>query len=193
MTSENVTHGTQTASVTPDEAAERIRALTGDRSTPDEREARMRRFWAIKGCTHCVVCWSEFEPGQPVYREKRYGRDLAPVCEGCRSKYQSHAGSPCEGCSRVVHNPDDNRLRKRTFCCAKCEIATRSREKHTRVAAARGTRVCLQCSETFEPARADAKFCSAACKQKSHRHRVTDAVCETLETNSIRNGEGFAS
>lgn len=191
MSAESGTHGSQTASVTPDEVAERIRALTGDRSTPDERERRMRRFYAIKGCTHCVVCWSPFLAMQPVYRETRHGRNLAPVCEGCRSQYQRHdAGSACEGCGRTVHNPDNGRQRKRTFCCAKCETATRSREKHARVVEARGTRECEQCGETFEPVRRDAKFCSAACKQRRHRKRVTDAVCGPRETNAIRNGGG---
>jgi hypothetical protein len=194
MTSQSVHHGRQIVSVTAEDAAERIRALTGDRSTPDERERRMRRYKAIKGCTHCVVCWTPFAPGQRVYRELRFGRDLAPVCEGCRSQYQSHdAGSSCDGCGRIVHNPANNRRRRRTFCCAKCKIATRSREKHARVVETRGTRECQQCGETFEPARADAKFCSLACKQKHYRRRVTDAVFAQVDANSSRNGHGEKS
>jgi len=174
-----VTHGTQALSVT----------LT--RPTLDERERRMRRFLAIKGCTHCVSCWTPFEAGQPVYREQRYGRDLAPVCEGCKSRYSAHdEGQPCEGCGRLVHNLLNQRHRKRIFCCAKCEVATRSREKHARTVEARGTRECQECGETFEPSRSDAKFCSSACKQKSHRRRITDAVCTPKFTSSSRNGDG---
>src|SRR5262249_7721198 len=35
----------------------------------------------------------------------------------------------------------------------------------------RGTHDCQMCGETFEPTRTDAKFCSAACKQKAYRKR----------------------
>jgi predicted nucleic acid-binding Zn ribbon protein len=33
---------------------------------------------------------------------------------------------------------------------------------------------CAVCGKAFTPARADARTCSAACRQKAHRQRVTD-------------------
>jgi hypothetical protein len=36
------------------------------------------------------------------------------------------------------------------------------------------TRPCVGCGETFEPTRADAQYCSSACRQQAYRHRVTD-------------------
>lgn len=180
----------QTAPVTEaDDLAVRIRALMGDRSTDAEREQRMRRYYAVKSCSHCVACWKPFEAGQAVFRERRYGRDLAPVCEGCKSKYQRYdSGAQCEGCRRMVHNVISNRRRLRTFCCDRCGIHAHSREKHAKKVEERGTRECLQCAETFEPVRADAKFCSIGCKQKSYRHRVTGRVSAKECANSIRNG-----
>jgi hypothetical protein len=43
-------------------------------------------------------------------------------------------------------------------------------------ASARETRSCESCGQTFEPARTDALYCSAACRQRAHRRRggVTD-------------------
>ena len=43
-------------------------------------------------------------------------------------------------------------------------------------ASARATRRCENCGQTFAPARTDALFCSAACRQRAYRRRggVTD-------------------
>jgi hypothetical protein len=43
-------------------------------------------------------------------------------------------------------------------------------------ASAREMRTCESCGQTFEPARTDALFCSAACRQRAYRRRggVTD-------------------
>jgi hypothetical protein len=43
-------------------------------------------------------------------------------------------------------------------------------------ASARETRSCESCGQIFEPARTDALFCSAACRQRAYRRRcgVTD-------------------
>ncbi len=43
-------------------------------------------------------------------------------------------------------------------------------------ASARETRSCESCGQAFEPARTDALFCSAACRQRAYRRRwgVTD-------------------
>ena len=36
------------------------------------------------------------------------------------------------------------------------------------------TRACAQCQEPFTPARADARYCSPACRLKAHRAKTTD-------------------
>jgi hypothetical protein len=36
--------------------------------------------------------------------------------------------------------------------------------------------VCQCCGEKFTPKRADARYCSNACRQKVYRKRVTDAA-----------------
>ena len=43
-------------------------------------------------------------------------------------------------------------------------------------ASARETRSCASCGQAFKPARTDAVFCSAACRQRAYRRRggVTD-------------------
>lgn len=90
-----------------------------------------------------------------------------------------------------MHNVPSGRLRSRNFCSDLCAARTYSRERHARKVRERGTRKCFECAEVFEPARADARFCSVACKQKSYRHRVTDRICPTDDRNSIRNADGI--
>ena len=50
-------------------------------------------------------------------------------------------------------------------------------------ASARETRSCESCGQTFEPARTDALFCSAACRQRAYRRRggVTDSPGAALQ------------
>jgi hypothetical protein len=158
-----------------EDAADRINALLGRAREPDaEREKRMWRWRASRACSHCVVCEKPFEPGELVYREQRWN-SLTTVCHGCRSKYREfHLPAPCENCYRPVRNILNNRSHTRIFCCHDCQVKARSRLMHERKIAERGTRECLTCSETFEPARADARFCSPACRQLAYRRRVTD-------------------
>jgi hypothetical protein len=54
----------------------------------------------------------------------------------------------------------------------------------TDAASARETRRCESCGQTFEPARMDALFCSAACRQRAYRRRggVTDNPGAALRT-----------
>lgn len=181
-----------TASVTEEEAAARIRAMMGDRSTDAIRQSRLWLHYATKTCSHCVACKAPFQAGQAVFRDKRYQERrvrIGPVCADCRSKYAKFdLGEACEGCGRPVLNRLDARNR-RTFCSDLCGARTYSRVKHAKKVAERGTRECLECAEVFEPTRADARFCSPACKQKNYRHRVTDRISLFDDTNHTRNEE----
>jgi hypothetical protein len=54
-------------------------------------------------------------------------------------------------------------------------------------ASARETRSCESCGQTFEPARTDALFCSAACRQRAYRSRrvgVADNPGAAVETGA---------
>jgi hypothetical protein len=53
-------------------------------------------------------------------------------------------------------------------------------------ASARETRSCESCGQTFEPARTDALFCSAACRQRAYRRRggVMDNPGAAVETGA---------
>ncbi len=169
------------------EAAERISAMLGVRETADEKSQRMRRYYAAKKCTHCIVCWHEYQAGEPVYRETRHGQ-LSSICAGCRSTYRRFLlPRPCGYCERPVHHLANKRTHKDTFCCDDCQVKARTKVMHERRVAARGTRTCATCDEVFEPARADAKFCSVKCKQVAYRRRVTGANCQAVATIPIRN------
>jgi hypothetical protein len=73
-------------------------------------------------------------------------------------------------------------------------MAQQSTMVRLRRAEARGaTRVCAECGETFEPTRADAKFCSGGCKQKAYRKRVTLTECCAGLTLESRNGESVTA
>ena len=43
---------------------------------------------------------------------------------------------------------------------------------------ARGELTCACCGKTFDPVRADARFCSNACRQKSYRQRAAEAAAQ---------------
>lgn len=86
------------------------------------------------------------------------------------------------------------------FCSEACKRKQASQRyaaiARQRRAEARGpSRQCAVCGEPFEPARADARYCSPACKQKAYRVRVT--LNETSVPDlpfAIRNARvGFAS
>jgi hypothetical protein len=49
------------------------------------------------------------------------------------------------------------------------------------------TRKCLSCDRSFRPARRDACYCSAACRQKAHRARsATDDLDLEIEATRLR-------
>jgi hypothetical protein len=55
------------------------------------------------------------------------------------------------------------------------------------------TIVCGACGEEFKPCRKDARFCSGACRQKAHRHRVTASQASAApQARSRNNGQGAA-
>lgn len=90
----------------------------------------MRRLYAIKGCTQCLVCWSPFFARQPVYRESRYGRGLAP-CAKVAGLSISVTIPACPAKAVVASFKTRRWPTAQTHILrVQCETATRSREKH---------------------------------------------------------------
>jgi len=147
-----------------------------------------RRRRLLKAARHgkiCGGCGRKLSDGEPVWRERRstgrtflggVGKVLAPLCAECRSEDSSGwLFGACETCGRLVHYADGPGMRRRwAFCCYDCQSKHQSTYQaaiaRQRRAEARGpSRPCAGCGEHFEPTRADAKFCSGACKQRAHR------------------------
>jgi hypothetical protein len=159
-----------------------------------ERENQRNIRKAARTGTCCAKCTRQLAPDEPVWRQNlSLGRGLfggwrcsvAPVCEQCRSDWREFRGSrPCENCGRLVHNEYNRRSYIRTFCSTMCQSRWSS-ERQSALAReqrrqARGvTKECASCGEHFEPTRADARYCSTACRMRAHRHRVTTSKRET--------------
>jgi hypothetical protein len=187
-----------------DHHAVKICGLMGLPENPNddpEHKRRLAIYAAQENCSQCAQCQKPIWPGDPVWRtELSLGRGIlggwrctvAPVCAQCKSDYQRYRHPvPCEGCGRFVYNEDNFRGHSRTFCCEECECKARAADARRARAEARGsTRACAECSEMFEPRRADSKFCSAACKQKAHRHRVTDRVPCASGSRNVKTAAG---
>jgi hypothetical protein len=192
-----------------DPVAAEIRQLLG--VTDDKRETRGR--FAIRNaqnsCQCCAQCGCAIAPGAPIWRQQiSLGRgffggwrlSIAPHCEQCKSKLSGFEDpQPCKHCGRPVHQEYGGRDRRFTFCCEMCAkavhsaIASTAAKEHR--AEARSPRPCEACGETFEPARADARFCSSVCKQRAYRRRnkgVTDDECVAEVVFASRNAGGGA-
>jgi hypothetical protein len=137
----------------------------------------------------CGKCSRTLRPDEPIWRTRLsystqatvFGMSsmIVPLCEQCRSDdHEVYASGPCECCGRTVHNTEPPSRRKHIYCSDNCKRRhgsdCQSAIARQQRAEARGpTRVCGQCGEHFEPARADARFCSSVCKQRAYRKRVT--------------------
>jgi hypothetical protein len=151
---------------------------------------------------HCCKCQRPLEAGEPVWlRTRRVAiapyvvrrRGLNAWCGACikardvslRELHCYGDGDPCETCGRPVHYARDV---VHTFCSLDCKLTAIEAKAKAKRREARGeTRECLECNETFEPRRADAKFCSGACKQRAHRKRVTLSKCPARKRTESRN------
>jgi hypothetical protein len=50
-------------------------------------------------------------------------------------------------------------------------------------------RNCAACGKAFEPARADAQYCSVACRQSAYRARVTDSVTDNVTDGCVTDNQ----
>jgi hypothetical protein len=143
-------------------------------------------------CRWCARCGEDIDPGQPVVRCWVYlggspftggaERQLAPVCLACTEEDQEYlceyrrlwrmaSRHPerwprCEECGRPVLLLAGTTF-KRLSCSERCAYLAK-------LAARRAQRIrkidCADCGATFS-ARADARYCSPACRQRAHRRR----------------------
>src|SRR5262245_46376784 len=168
--------------------------LADDGVTDDDEAARRRHAICNASITAecCAKCQRSLKPEEPIWRAKHtigyhpFQAWLAPVCSDCRSDRHSYWDPlPCGGCGRPVHNITFQPPPSCCFCCQRCAPAARAARARERRRLARCDRSCERCGETFEPKRADAKFCSSACRQAAYRHRVTDSM--RLSTRPLNN------
>jgi hypothetical protein len=169
-----------------------------------ERLRKLRS--AASTCANCAGCGHVFESDESVWRVRvRTGAGffggsmiIAPFCRQCLKPYWRPVVSSgrCEGCSRMVHNTEGYRehIYCSEVCATKCEVRRHSGIARERRAEARGsTRVCVECGEHFEPARADVRFCSGVCKQRAYRKRVTLSKKDKCYLFESRNADGCKS
>jgi hypothetical protein len=74
--------------------------------------------------------------------------------------------TPCEACGRVVIRNDDPLL-KRVTCSRACSTSLTT----TRNGNQGSGQPCGTCGQTITTGRADARYCSPACRQRAYRER----------------------
>lgn len=87
--------------------------------------------------------------------------EFARALSACRK-------AACEHCGRPVQL---KKHRRHVFCSGACARAYYNAQRARVVHA---IQACAQCGKGFEPTRADAKFCSSACRQRAHRKTVSN-------------------
>lgn len=81
----------------------------------------------------------------------------------------------CGYCRKLLYTQTYNRKYCRYETCGHKALNLRNSIRRRR---ARGELTCACCGKTFDPVRADARFCSNACRQKSYRQRVAEAAAQ---------------
>jgi hypothetical protein len=140
----------------------------------------------------CQKCARLFSDGEPSYRisahsgvrwgDGHYGA-VGLVCADCMAIITTiNTGprplrdpKPCRMCQRPVFHDLRRREPKYIVCSPECRSAVYDEYRASVRAARRPPRPCEHCGTMFIPAKAHAKFCSAACKQRAYRLRLSSA------------------
>lgn len=96
-----------------------------------------------------------------------------------RAKRWGDRISTCVVCGRIVTG-------RNKYCSQRCvndAYMERRRQRHE----AQLQKVCAVCGKPFTARRADAMYCSPACKQTAYRRRVTDNRCANFGTTDSGN------
>jgi hypothetical protein len=135
--------------------------------------------------TQCHYCKRCFDDSEVVYIAKlssRPGRYAwvrrYPICGPCARQLPGNGShgfyppKPCGFCERriAVSYYATNR-RRPDFCCDLCASREANRVAKDIRSRTRENKTCKQCQAKFDGTRADANFCSAACRQRAYRER----------------------
>ncbi len=140
---------------------------------------------------HCTRCETPFAGNSPVafmvweriawatylgdWNVALTQRECVPVCAACLTddeQAKERRDATCGGCGLPMRFGTFEDHRRTVSCSARCDQRVARKRKQAR----RLSRQCPQCSTPFRPARADARFCSAACKQAAYRQRALAPV-----------------
>lgn len=148
--------------MTPDETRSAATAAVCAKcgASIDSRES----VWVVREkSTHMALCracgWS-YEPPREIY---------SLLCYPPGARWLWRSGS-CDGCGRKVHILPRLRM-TRMFCCGQCRSRF-YRYGDDAISAARRKFVCEVCGSDFKPAKATARTCSDACRQRAYRARL---------------------
>lgn len=81
----------------------------------------------------------------------------------------------CGYCRKLLYTQTHNRKYCRYETCGHKALNLRNSIRRRQ---ARGELTCACCGKTFDPVRADARFCSNACRQKSYRQRAAETAAQ---------------
>jgi hypothetical protein len=82
----------------------------------------------------------------------------------------------CENCDRVVTRVGGQRRGKRAACSPECDESLRKALRNAARQVPRANLRCAVCRNEFTPNRADARYCTNACRQDAYRKRKLGAA-----------------
>lgn len=110
----------------------------------------------------CASCEGDAPHGRPW---KRAGRD---AWENGHFRWIPAPPRTCRTCGRLFYACATR------WCSDRCENAERTERRREAREQARSRHWCRECGERFTPPRADARYCSPACRQKAYRKRQAE-------------------
>jgi hypothetical protein len=131
----------------------------------DVQELVWARDWLVRKIPDPVT--PEEAQRRETWRRNREAYEKATACPACRGTRKRPDGKP--------YHQKWRRGRWYRYCrpCAGDAERQRLRELRAQSRAARPAQICQNtlCDNVFTPARADGRFCSAACRQSAYRQR----------------------
>ncbi len=165
-----------------------LTSLSASPATPALPVARCAR--------HCKPCQRGMASFEPIYRDLGWNGRAIKVrlrCAECpyasrRNPEDWRAPEPCEGCGRPVIWELRRPLPRHVVCSDECRLRVYRAIGRARRRSLVRSRSCLVCGLSYMPKRSDARYCSAACKQKVHRDRGKLAQAATAATQEPQDG-----
>jgi hypothetical protein len=132
----------------------------------------------------CLRCRAPFAPEQIVIMVHEHliaevignacthTTEWVTICTVCATVAEQAAATrkcPCRGCAQPMLSPTSLKAHQ-LVCSNRCAQRVRRGQRR----ACRTMIHCSACGSAFRPKRSDARFCSAACKQKAYRLRAAE-------------------